>query len=142
MCCLFSLTYSLIQIPKKSSIINISIIRQKENLTQSETVANKSPKDTPTKSRKNNKDVIKKKDENAKDEKQEANVQQQANALLVNNKETVKEIKEQQKETPVKEIKEAVKETTSTMPPTKESKKTKKKNDILAQIGKILFLFL
>lgn len=49
----------------------------------------------------------------------------------------MKEIKEQQKETPVKEIKEAVKETASIVQSAnKETKKTKKKNDILAQIGK------
>lgn len=53
----------------------------------------------------------------------------------------MKEIKEQQKETLVKEIKEAVKETASIVQSTnKEPKKTKKKNDILAQIGKT-FLF-
>ncbi|XP_011135621.1 kinectin isoform X2 [Harpegnathos saltator] len=104
-----------------------------QQLSQSETAANKSPKDTPTRSKRNNKD-IKKKDENVKDEKQEVNTQ--ANALFVtNNKEIVKEIKEQQKETPVKEIKEIVKETASIVQSAnKEPKKTKKKNDILAQI--------
>ncbi|XP_032691151.1 kinectin-like isoform X2 [Odontomachus brunneus] len=103
-----------------------------QQLSQPETAANKSPKDTPTKSKKNNKDVVKKKDENAKDEKQEVNTQTNASFA---NKETVKEIKEQQKETPVKEIKEAVKETAPIVQSAnKESKKTKKKNDILAQI--------
>ncbi|XP_014480150.1 PREDICTED: kinectin isoform X3 [Dinoponera quadriceps] len=105
-----------------------------QQLTQSETAANKSPKDTPTRSKKNNKDVVKKKDENAKDEKQETNVQTNA-SIVTNNKEAAKEIKEQQKETPVKEIKEAVKETASIVQSAnKEPKKTKKKNDILAQI--------
>lgn len=96
---------------------------------------NKSPKDTPTKSKKNNKDV-KKRDENIKDEKQDTNTYINASSA---NKESAKEIKEQQKETPVKEIKEVVKEVVQQLP-NKEPKKTKKKNDILSQIGKSLFV--
>ncbi|XP_039310669.1 kinectin isoform X7 [Solenopsis invicta] len=107
---------------------------QRENLqqiTQIETVekVNKSPKDTPTKSKKNNKDAIKKKDENTKDEKQDSNSYTNASS----NKEMMREIKEQQKETPVKEVKEIVKEVVQQLP-NKEPKKTKKKNDILSQI--------
>lgn len=113
---------------------------QRENLqqlSQSETAANKSPRDTPTKSKKNNKDVIKKKDENTKDEKQEINTQTNT-SFAINTKETMKEIKELQKETPVKEIKESIKETALIVQSAnKETKKTKKKNDILAQIGKM-----
>lgn len=48
----------------------------------------------------------------------------------------MKEIKEQQKETPVKEVKEVVKEVVVQLS-NKEPKKTKKKNDILSQIGKL-----
>ncbi|XP_039310678.1 kinectin isoform X9 [Solenopsis invicta] len=100
-------------------------------ITQIETVekVNKSPKDTPTKSKKNNKDAIKKKDENTKDEKQDSNSYTNASS----NKEMMREIKEQQKETPVKEVKEIVKEVVQQLP-NKEPKKTKKKNDILSQI--------
>ncbi|KAG7203267.1 hypothetical protein KM043_010362 [Ampulex compressa] len=118
---------------------------QKENLhqmSQSETVANKSPKDTPTKSKKNVKDGLKKKDENVKDEKKEEKKDEKkdtnANATVpaVLNKETAKEVKDPQKETPVKDVKEVVKETmSSTQLSNKEAKKSKKKNDILAQIG-------
>ncbi|XP_025990259.2 kinectin isoform X11 [Solenopsis invicta] len=102
-----------------------------QQITQIETVekVNKSPKDTPTKSKKNNKDAIKKKDENTKDEKQDSNSYTNASS----NKEMMREIKEQQKETPVKEVKEIVKEVVQQLP-NKEPKKTKKKNDILSQI--------
>jgi len=112
---------------------NMFVIQQKENPQQISQVevaekANKSPKDTPTKTKKNNKDAVKKKDENAKDEKQDTNVH--VNASSAN-----KEAKEQQKETPVKEVKEVVVQQLSN----KEPKKTKKKNDILSQIGRSLF---
>ncbi|XP_067204916.1 kinectin isoform X3 [Linepithema humile] len=110
--------------------------QSKENLqqiTQVEAVerANKSPKDTPTKAKKNNKDAIKKKDENAKDEKQDTNAHINASSA---NKEGGKEVKEQQKETPVKEVKEVIKEVVVQQLTNKEPKKTKKKNDILSQI--------
>ncbi|KAL6264526.1 hypothetical protein P5V15_004633 [Pogonomyrmex californicus] len=105
-------------------------------ISQTETVEriNKSPKDTPTKSKKNNKDAMKKRDENIKekqDEKQDTNSYSNASSV---NKETMKEVKEQQKETPVKEVREVVKEVVIQQLPSKESKKTKKKNDILSQI--------
>lgn len=96
---------------------------------------NKSPKDTPTKMKKNNKDV-KKKDESSKEEKQDINIHTSST-----NKEVAKEAKEQQKETPVKEVKEVAKEVTIPQLSNKESKKTKRKNDLLSQIGKFLTSF-
>ncbi|XP_020284045.1 ribosome-binding protein 1 isoform X4 [Pseudomyrmex gracilis] len=107
----------------------------KENLQQTahaETVekVNKSPKDTPTKTKKHNKDV-KKKDESSKEEKQDANIHTNASST---NKEVAKEAKEQQKETPVKEVKEVAKEVTIPQLSNKESKKMKKKNDLVSQI--------
>ncbi|XP_039310650.1 kinectin isoform X2 [Solenopsis invicta] len=110
---------------------DLELVRSHSQITQIETVekVNKSPKDTPTKSKKNNKDAIKKKDENTKDEKQDSNSYTNASS----NKEMMREIKEQQKETPVKEVKEIVKEVVQQLP-NKEPKKTKKKNDILSQI--------
>lgn len=80
---------------------------------------------------------MKKRDENIREEKKEtaANV----NAAPAVNKDSTKEAKEvkDQKESSIKEVKEMIKETA---PPTqfsnKESRKAKKKNDILAQIGK------
>nr|XP_012144921.1 PREDICTED: kinectin isoform X2 [Megachile rotundata] len=120
---------------------DLELIRShsKENLQQigqSEPVANKSPKETPTKSKKSVKDSAKKKDENVnKEEKKETNANVNGPSI---NKDSVKETKDikEQKETPVKEVKEIVKESlVSTQPPPKESKKSKKKNDILAQIG-------
>ncbi|XP_011264045.2 kinectin isoform X3 [Camponotus floridanus] len=109
---------------------------QRENLqqiAQTETAekANKSPKDTPTKLKKNNKDTVKKKDENTKDEKHDSNAHPNA---FSTNKEAVKEIKEQQKETPVKEVREVVKEAVVQQLSNKEPKKMKRKNDILSQI--------
>ncbi|XP_011062324.1 PREDICTED: kinectin isoform X5 [Acromyrmex echinatior] len=100
-------------------------------ITQTETVekVNKSPKDTPTK-KKNNKDAVKKKDEN-KDEKQDTvtyNNTSNKEAM----KEALRDIKEQ-KEMPIKEVKEVVKEVIQQLP-NKEPKKTKKKNDILSQM--------
>lgn len=83
--------------------------------------------------KKNNKDIIKKKDENTKDEKQDSNAH--TNSFFTN-KEVIKEIKEQQKETPVKEVREVVKEVVVQQLSNKEPKKTKRKNDILSQIGK------
>ncbi|KAL0113639.1 hypothetical protein PUN28_012644 [Cardiocondyla obscurior] len=109
--------------------------QSKENLqqiTQTETMekVNKSPKDTPTKSKKN-RESVKKRDENSKDEKQDLNTYTNASSA---NKETTREVKEQQqKDTPVKEVKEIVKEAVQQLP-NKEPKKTKKKNDILSQI--------
>ncbi|XP_076164616.1 uncharacterized protein LOC143145278 [Ptiloglossa arizonensis] len=125
---------------------DLELIRShsKENLhqiSQSEPVVNKSPKETPTKSKKNTKDSVKKKDENIKEDKKDEKkeITASVNAPSVINRDAstkeAKEIKEQ-KETPVKDTKEIVKEIAlSIQPPTKESKKTKKKNDILAQIG-------
>ncbi|EFN62950.1 Laminin-like protein epi-1 [Camponotus floridanus] len=104
-----------------------------QQIAQTETAekANKSPKDTPTKLKKNNKDTVKKKDENTKDEKHDSNAHPNA---FSTNKEAVKEIKEQQKETPVKEVREVVKEAVVQQLSNKEPKKMKRKNDILSQI--------
>ncbi|CAK9822917.1 Ktn1 [Anthophora retusa] len=123
---------------------DLELIRShsKENLqhiAQSEAVINKSPKETPTKSKKNVKDSIKKKDDSVKEEKKEEKKETiiNSNASSVN-KDFTKEVKEvkEQKETPVKDLKEVAKEiTSSTQTTNKESKKTKKRNDILAQIG-------
>ncbi|XP_076637833.1 uncharacterized protein LOC143349993 isoform X2 [Colletes latitarsis] len=124
---------------------DLELIRShsKENLhqiSQSESVANKSPKETPTKAKKNAKDSVKKKDENSKEEKKDEKKETTAsiNTTSVINKDAVKETKDikEQKESLVKDVKEIVKEIApSTQLPNKESKKTKKKNDILAQIG-------
>ncbi|XP_076482209.1 uncharacterized protein LOC117166047 isoform X2 [Bombus vancouverensis nearcticus] len=117
---------------------DLELIRShsKENLQQigqSESIINKSPKETPTKVKKNVKDSVKKKDDNIKEEKKETI--NNTNTSAVANKDSVKEIKEQ-KETPVRDVKEIIKETViSTQSTNKESKKAKKKNDILAQIG-------
>lgn len=100
---------------------------------------NKSPKDTPTKSKKNNKDAVKKRDENTKDEKQDTITYTNASSA---NKEAMREILrevKELKEMPIKEVKEVVKEVVQQLP-NKEPKKTKKKNDILSQIGKSLFV--
>ncbi|CAL1685035.1 unnamed protein product [Lasius platythorax] len=104
-----------------------------QQITQTETAekVNKSPKDTPTKLKKNNKDTVKKKDENTKDEKQDSNAHTNA---FSTNKEAMKEVKEQQKETPVKEVREVIKEVVVQQLSNKEPKKTKRKNDILSQI--------
>ncbi|XP_043528904.1 kinectin isoform X5 [Frieseomelitta varia] len=117
---------------------DLELIRShsKENLQQigqSESIINKSPKETPTKLKKNVKDSVKKKDDNVKEEKKE--MVNNTNTPPVVNKDSVKEVKEQ-KEIPVKDVKEATKETSLSVQLTnKESKKAKKKNDILAQIG-------
>ncbi|KAK9310054.1 hypothetical protein QLX08_000518 [Tetragonisca angustula] len=117
---------------------DLELIRShsKENLQQigqSEPIINKSPKETPTKLKKNVKDSVKKKDDSVKEEKKE--MVNNANTPPVVNKDSVKEVKEQ-KEIPVKDVKEATKETSlSVQSSNKESKKAKKKNDILAQIG-------
>nr|XP_050854410.1 early endosome antigen 1-like isoform X3 [Vespula vulgaris] len=115
---------------------DLELIRShsKENLqqiNQSESIASKSPKETPTKMKRNIKEPIKKKDENVKEEKKETNVN--VNVLSTANKEGAKETKDQQKEAVIKDIKEVVKDPVQLS--NKESKKTKKKNDILAQIG-------
>ncbi|XP_043671767.1 early endosome antigen 1-like isoform X3 [Vespula pensylvanica] len=118
---------------------DLELIRShsKENLqqiNQSESIASKSPKETPTKMKRNIKEPIKKKDENVKEEKKETNVN--VNVLSTANKEGAKETKDQQKEAVIKDIKEVVKDPVpSVQLSNKESKKTKKKNDILAQIG-------
>ncbi|CAD1477429.1 unnamed protein product, partial [Heterotrigona itama] len=114
---------------------DLELIRShsKENLQQigqSEPIINKSPKETPTKLKKNVKDSVKKKDDNVKEEKKE--MVNNTNIPSVVNKDSVKEVKE----IPVKDVKEATKETSlSAQSTNKESKKAKKKNDILAQIG-------
>lgn len=94
-------------------------IQQKENLQQAgqfdSSAGNKSPKETPTKTKKAGKESTKKKDENLKEEKKEA---------MVNMNSTPNN----HKETSAKEIKDSVKEVQS-------SRRSKKKNDILAQIG-------
>ncbi|XP_012267073.2 myosin-6 isoform X2 [Athalia rosae] len=118
---------------------DLELIRShsRENLqhaTQSEPIVSKSPRDTPTKSKKNFKEQGKKSAE-IKEEKRE--VVSVASAPLQHAvQETSKEVKEQQKETPVKEVKEISKETAiPVQSSTKESKSKKKRNDILAQIG-------
>ncbi|XP_018340923.1 PREDICTED: kinectin-like isoform X4 [Trachymyrmex septentrionalis] len=104
-----------------------------QQITQTEIVerVNKSPKDTPTKSKKNNKDAVKKKDEN-KDEKQDTVTYNNTSANKEAIKEALRDVKEQ-KEMPIKEVKEVVKEVIQQLP-NKEPKKTKKKNDILSQM--------
>ncbi|XP_006617308.1 kinectin isoform X2 [Apis dorsata] len=117
---------------------DLELIRShsKENLQQigqSESVINKSPKETPTKSKKSIKESIKKKDENVKEEKKDTITN--VNIPPVLNKDSIKEVKEQ-KEISIKDAKEFMKDTISfTQSINKESKKAKKKNDILAQIG-------
>ncbi|KAK2587486.1 hypothetical protein KPH14_003189 [Odynerus spinipes] len=118
---------------------DLELIRShsKENLqqiNQSESVVSKSPKETPTKLKKNVKEPVKKKDESVKEDKKEINVN--VNAPSTVTKDSVKEPKDQQKEVVAKDIKEVVKDSVSSVQlSSKESKKTKKKNDILAQIG-------
>uniref|UniRef100_V9I6W4 Kinectin 1 n=1 Tax=Apis cerana TaxID=7461 RepID=V9I6W4_APICE len=117
---------------------DLELIRShsKENLQQigqSESVVNKSPKETPTKSKKSIRESIKKKDENIKEEKKETITN--INIPPVLNKDSIKDIKEQ-KEISIKEAKEFMKDVIPfTQSMNKESKKAKKKNDILAQIG-------
>ncbi|XP_008558291.1 kinectin isoform X7 [Microplitis demolitor] len=118
---------------------------QKENLqqaTQSEPVTGKSsPRETPTKSKKNVvKEPVKKKEE-SKDDKKESNVnvnaavQQtvvKASASLAEQAPTAKESKEPQQ----KDVQQQKDTAISVQPTNKEvNKKNKKKNDILAQIG-------
>nr|XP_050854411.1 kinectin-like isoform X4 [Vespula vulgaris] len=123
-----------VQFEETPQILSSELPSQKENLqqiNQSESIASKSPKETPTKMKRNIKEPIKKKDENVKEEKKETNVN--VNVLSTANKEGAKETKDQQKEAVIKDIKEVVKDPVQLS--NKESKKTKKKNDILAQIG-------
>ncbi|XP_043272558.1 kinectin-like isoform X3 [Venturia canescens] len=121
-----------------------------QQAVQSEPIINKSPKETPSKTKKNVKEPVKKKEE-SKDEKKEAVVasasapQQQQQQQVV--KELAKELKEVVKETitvtasstpaPVNTTAPAVSKETkdAVQPSNKETKKGKKKNDILAQIG-------
>ncbi|XP_014215655.1 kinectin [Copidosoma floridanum] len=119
----------------------------RENLhqiSQSETALNKSPKETPTKiNKKNTKEKdLKKKDEQKEEKKEAANVSPSVSANQQQaGKENVKEVKEKPKEVAkeAKEVAKEPKETKEIVIPVqsfnKESKKVKKKNDILAQIG-------
>ncbi|XP_057337628.1 ribosome-binding protein 1-like isoform X3 [Microplitis mediator] len=126
---------------------DLELIRSqsKENLqqaTQSEPVTGKSsPRETPTKSKKNVvKEPVKKKEE-SKDDKKESNVnvnaavQQtvvKASASLAEQAPTAKEFKEPQQ----KDVQQQKDTAISVQPTNKEvNKKNKKKNDILAQIG-------
>ncbi|XP_008558289.1 kinectin isoform X5 [Microplitis demolitor] len=126
---------------------DLELIRSqsKENLqqaTQSEPVTGKSsPRETPTKSKKNVvKEPVKKKEE-SKDDKKESNVnvnaavQQtvvKASASLAEQAPTAKESKEPQQ----KDVQQQKDTAISVQPTNKEvNKKNKKKNDILAQIG-------
>ncbi|XP_074103822.1 uncharacterized protein LOC141530546 isoform X3 [Cotesia typhae] len=128
---------------------DLELIRSqsKENLQQaiqSESMTGKSsPKETPTKSKKNVvKEPVKKKEE-SKDEKQEvimtAAMQQAAKALVALS--TTSHIAKESKEAPQKEIQQQQlqiqpKDTIPVQQSNKEAnKKNKKKNDILAQIG-------
>ncbi|XP_032455138.1 kinectin isoform X13 [Nasonia vitripennis] len=111
---------------------------QRENLSQigqSEPpgLVNKSPKETPTRSKKNAKEKDSKKKDDHKEEKKE--VPTTSNQPSASAKDQVKEKpKETIKE--VKEPKEPVKENVTPLQSSnKESKKIRKKNDILAQIG-------
>ncbi|XP_046823008.1 kinectin-like isoform X5 [Vespa crabro] len=126
-----------VQFEETPQILSSELPLQKENLqqiNQSESIVSKSPKETPTKVKRNIKEPIKKKDENVKEEKKETSIN--VNAPSVANKEGVKETKDQQKEAIIKDTKEVVKDPVpSVQLSNKESKKTKKKNDILAQIG-------
>ncbi|XP_047356077.1 kinectin-like isoform X5 [Vespa velutina] len=126
-----------VQFEETPQILSSELPLQKENLqqiNQSESIVSKSPKETPTKVKRNIKEPIKKKDENIKEEKKETSIN--VNAPSVANKEGVKETKDQQKEAIIKDTKEVVKDPVpSVQLSNKESKKTKKKNDILAQIG-------
>lgn len=124
-----------VQFEENPQILPLEPLVRKENLQQigqSESVVNKSPKETPTKSKKNIKESIKKKDENVKEEKKETITNINVPVL---NKDSIKDIKEQ-KEISIKDAKEFMKDTIPfTQSMNKESKKAKKKNDILAQIG-------
>ncbi|XP_035732879.1 kinectin-like isoform X4 [Vespa mandarinia] len=126
-----------VQFEETPQILSSELPLQKENLqqiNQSESIVSKSPKETPTKVKRNIKEPIKKKDENVKEEKKETSIN--INAPSVTNKEGTKETKDQQKEAIIKDTKEVVKDPVpSVQLSNKESKKTKKKNDILAQIG-------
>ena len=95
----------------------------------SEPILNKSPKETPTKTKKNVKESAKKKEE-IKEEKKEVAASGGSPQQVA--KEPTKETKEVAKEPLLKETKESV---VSVQPLNKESKKAKRKNDILAQIG-------
>lgn len=116
--------------------------QQRENLSQigqSEPPAliNKSPKETPTRSKKNAKEKgdSKKKDDHKEEKKEVSTTGNQPSA-------NIKEVKEKPKESvkEVKEPKEPVKENVIPLQSSnKESKKIKKKNDILAQIGESNF---
>ncbi|KAJ8674029.1 hypothetical protein QAD02_005291, partial [Eretmocerus hayati] len=115
---------------------DLELIRShsRENLhqiSQSDSVVSKTPKETPTKTKKNAKDKDqKKKDEHKEDKKETSSAIQQAL------KEAPKEVKEKSKESvKEKETKEVVKEIVAVQSVSKESKKVKKKTDILAQIG-------
>ncbi|XP_011504338.1 PREDICTED: kinectin-like isoform X3 [Ceratosolen solmsi marchali] len=121
---------------------DLELIRShsRENLhqiSQSESIVNKSPKETPTKSKKNAKEKDSKKKDDHKDEKKEV----VSSSVQQVNKENIKEIKEKPKESSrelkeSKEPKEIIRETIIPVQSSnKESKKVKKKNDILAQIG-------
>ncbi|XP_016845219.1 kinectin isoform X3 [Nasonia vitripennis] len=119
---------------------DLELIRShsRENLSQigqSEPpgLVNKSPKETPTRSKKNAKEKDSKKKDDHKEEKKE--VPTTSNQPSASAKDQVKEKpKETIKE--VKEPKEPVKENVTPLQSSnKESKKIRKKNDILAQIG-------
>lgn len=101
-----------------------------QSAVQSEPIINKSPKETPTKSKKNVKDSAKKKEEIG-EEKNEVIASASAPQQVA--KEPIRETKEAAKEVAPKEVKDTV--VAAAAPIAKESKKTKKKNDILAQIG-------
>ncbi|XP_015597971.1 kinectin isoform X4 [Cephus cinctus] len=125
--------FDLIQPKDDLELIRSHSRENLQQMSQSEPIVNKSPKETPTRSKKNSKEVSKKRDE-SKDEKKE--VVTSASAPQQISKELIKDVKEQQKETPVKESKEVAKETALPVQSSvKETKSKKKKNDILAQIG-------
>ncbi|KAK0163760.1 hypothetical protein PV328_002457 [Microctonus aethiopoides] len=112
--------------------------QSKENLhqiAQAEAVINKSPRETPTKSKKNVvKEPMKKKEEIKEEKKTDGGNVKESNTTAIQStlptpsatKEPAKEFKELQKDVGVSI------QSSST---NKESKKNKKKNDILAQIG-------
>ena len=95
----------------------------------------KSPKGTPLKLKKSNKEYLKKKDE-VKEERMEINTANEPHQII---KDSLKDTNEIQKDISVKEIKEVKETLVSAQLSSKESKRTKKKNDILAVLGKLVF---
>ncbi|XP_066589983.1 putative leucine-rich repeat-containing protein DDB_G0290503 [Prorops nasuta] len=119
--------------PKDDLELIRSQSRENLHLNSSEPANNKFLKETPTKSKRNLKEKGQRKDDNSKDEKKEV---LSHTSLPSSSKDIAKEVKEQPKDILVREVKETVRETIiPSQSSNKESKKTKKRNDILTQIG-------